>query len=147
MSIIVLSFALLGGVWRYIDGRGYGPSWLRLVVCAFISSLALLPLGSWAIPMGVVFSVLWLPGQKNREELDDMLLRWAVPFAVFGIAVVVILGQPWSVSLVMILAGVFVSVLVWIGATVVMNGWDSAAVTETLSGAIAFGAIALSSRL
>ena len=147
MSIIVLSFALLGGVWRYIDGRGYGPSWLRLVVCALIASLALLPLGSWAIPMGIVFSVLWLPGQKNREELDDMLLRWAVPLAVFGISTVFILGLPWSASLVMILAGVFVSVLVWMGATVVMNGWDSAAVTETLSGALAFGGISLLARL
>jgi hypothetical protein len=141
---IVLMFAVLGGAWRWLDGRGYGPNWLRMGSCGVLAALALVPTGWWAIPLGAAFAAIWSFRQKNREEWDDMALRWALPFAVFGIVSGLVIGSIHSAAI-MTVAGAVVSVLVWAGTHLPSKftlGRDPAAVTEAAAGALAFGALA-----
>lgn len=142
ITAIVLFFTIMGGVWRWWDGRGYGPNWLRMGSCGVLAALALAPVGWWAIPLGAVFAAIWSFRQKNREELDDMALRWILPFAVFGIILGLVTGSIYS-AVTMVAAGAIISVLVWGGTHVSMGRFDSTAVTEAAAGAVAFGALAL----
>lgn len=141
-ALIVLGFAAMGGVWRWLDGRGYGPNGLRMAACGLLAALALAPVGWWAIPLGATFAALWSFRQKNREEWDDMALRWAVPFVAFGGLLAVATETAASLA-VMVVAGALVATLVWAGTHVRMGQLDPTAVTEAASGAVAFGALAL----
>ena len=72
--------AALGALWRWWDGRGYGPGWVRLIASVALSCAILWPLGwAWAVPLAGLWGAMWTPRQKNREEWDDMALRWALP--------------------------------------------------------------------
>lgn len=140
--------SILGGLWRWWDGRGYGPGAVRLAVSGLLALWIIWPLGwVWAVPLAGLWSVIWLPRQKQREELDDMLLRWAAPVGAFGIIIGAITLTVLPV-IIMPAAGMIVATLVWYGAThpapAAWPSWlDSSAIAEALSGAVAYGALAL----
>lgn len=145
MAVLYISvFAALGGIWRWWDGRGYGPNWLRMGTCGVLAALALLPVGLWAIPLGAVFAAIWSFRQKNREEWDDMAIRWLLPLVLFGAILALVTGDLWA-PIIMAVAGGVVSALVWAGTHIPSRftlGLDPTAVSEAASGAIAFGALA-----
>lgn len=147
MTVVILIAALLGGVWRWWDGRGYGPGWARLVVSALIAFAILWPLGWYfAAPLATLWAALWMPRQKNREEFDDMLLRWGGLVGLFGLLLAPVMWD-WAPIPIMAAAGVIVASLVWGGVHIHAPKWfpswlDSAAITEALAGAAAFGGLA-----
>lgn len=141
-AITILGYAALGGIWRWLDGRGYGPNGVRVGACAILAMLALAPIGLWALPLGAVFAALWTLRQKQREVWLDMALRWAAPFAVFGVMLALAAGNVMAVPI-MAVAGALIATLVWAGTHVRMGRLDPAAVTEAASGAVAFGALVL----
>jgi len=142
----ILIAAALGALWRWIDGRGYGPGWMRLTASVALAVVILAPLGwLWAMPLGLLWGAMWLPRQKNREEWDDMALRWAAPMAVAGTLLALATNSLWPVAI-MGGAGVTVAALVWAGVhwryTPRYSWLDSSAVTEAAAGAVAFCALA-----
>lgn len=145
-TLTVLAFALAGGLWRWIDGRGYGPNWARMASLGILSILALYPICILAFLLGIIFSAIWVLKQKQREEYDDMLLRWCVPFGIFGIVLAATVGNvlPFPV---MTAAGALVAALVVMGTKVQIGKLDPSAVAEALSGFVAFGALAFSARV
>ena len=138
---VVVAGALAGGLWRWVDGRGYGPNWARMGAGGLLAWFLLAEFGLWAIPLAVLFMTLWTFRQKQREELDDMMLRWAAAFAVYGALLAFGTRDAGSFAI-MALAGVGVAVLVWAGVRYPMDRLDSTAVAEAASGALAFGALA-----
>ena len=144
----ILIAAALGGLWRWWDGRGYGPGWVRLVASVALAIAILAPLGwLWAMPLGLLWGAMWLPRQKNREEWDDMALRWAAPMALVGTLLALATNSLWPTAI-MGGAGILVATLVWAGVhwsyTPRYSWLDSSAVTEAAAGAVAFGALAVS---
>lgn len=154
LIIKLLIVAVLGFAWRWWDGRGWGiypgqtkgKGVARLVVCAAISLGITLPMMEWgpAIVTSALMSLIWLPKQKNREEWDDMALRWAVTFLAMGMAIDLMTGNRLAIAI-MGVAGVVVATLVWIGVHWRYTPWrswlDSASITEGLSGAVGFSAL------
>jgi hypothetical protein len=137
--------AALGALWRWNDGRGYGPGWVRLIASVGLSCAIL---GwAWAVPLAGLWGAMWTPRQKNREEWDDMVLRWTAPMAWLGILLAIVTASLWPVAI-MGGAGLIVATLVWAGVHwryAAPHPWlDSSAVTEALSGAVAFGALGVS---
>ena len=146
----IAAIAFLGGLWRFWDGRGYGPGWIRLIASVGLALWVLWPIG-WhmAVPLAALWGVIWLPRQKNREEFDDMLLRWAAPIAAYGVLLAVLLWPDAGAldAALLAVSGLVVAVLVWAGVHVpTPPSWpswlDSAAISEALAGAVAFGALA-----
>lgn len=140
--------ATLGLVWRWWDGRGWGPGALRVIAAGFIAFAILAPLGwAWALPLAGLWAGMWTPRQKNRAEWDDMALRWALPVGVgFGALIGFATLSVWPLAI-MSVAGLIVATLVWLGVhwryDPPVSWLDSSAVTEALSGAVAFGALSL----
>ena len=105
---LVAVFSALGAFWRWWDGRGWGiypgqtklKSGSRLIVCAALSLTIVYPMTWWAaLVTSALMALIWLPQQKQREEWDDMMLRWAVPFATMGLAIALMTGALWAVPL------------------------------------------------
>ena len=173
MQLMIVA-ALVGGGWRWWHGRGFGPRWVRLVACGALTGLICAPLG-WggAIP-AALWVALWIPRQKQRERLPDMLLRWALPVALFSVVLtyfsfgwipwanaygdvlmvgirLVLTAAAWLPTVPFLVAGPIMAVLVWVGTWWRVNDgsvWaDSSALTEAAAGAVGFGALALAVNL
>ncbi len=153
---MTLAFSLiLGGAWRWADGRGlpHDMTWLRTVICAVIAFLILV----WhmnampAVVFSAVFAGTWTPRQKEREDLQEMLFRWSLLGGLGGW--LAFLTGLWLPGAVLTFAGPIVGVLAWVGTQDGFWKWlpkwwpvkwlDPSAVTDILAGAIAFGALGL----
>lgn len=149
--------ALAGAIWRFWDGRGAdspilpAPGYVRLSVCFVLALACLWPLGwIWAVPLAGLWTAMWTPRQKNREEFDDMALRWALPIGgLFGLALMVATDSPAPLGI-MGAAGLLVAAFVW-ASTHTPNlklrigsyEADSTAIFDVATGAVAFGALSV----
>lgn len=149
--MIELTLATLGGIWRYVDGRGYGQNWQRVLVCFMLALICTSNMGPyWAVPLSAAWAALWVFRQKNRAEIDDMGLRWAAPVSIIFGSAFGLYYESIIPFLFMSFIGCIMAALVWAGVhmpelkfTIRKFHADSTAITETLSGFIAFGALAL----
>lgn len=145
--MIETSIAALGGAaWRWWDGRGYLPGWVRLFACYAIAVVISRDAGLVALVIALAFAAIWTPRQKHRENLLDMLERWGGAFTLLGCLIAAVTGNP-DAALWMMGAGMLVALLVVIGVKWDENFWlpgpdDPAALTEAIAGAVAFTALA-----
>jgi hypothetical protein len=155
--MIALTLALAGALWRFWDGRGAdspilpAPGYVRLSVCFILAMGCLWPLGwIWAIPLAGAWTAMWTPRQKNREEFDDMALRWAVPIGgLFGLALMIATDSPIPLGI-MGIAGLLVAAFVWASTKlrdlklrIGSYEADSTAIFDVATGAVAFGALSV----
>lgn len=143
--MIIFTAFLLGAAWRWWDGRGFGPTWLRHGVAAGLcAGLLVQPLELWSLLIGALWSASWSFKQKPRESYTAMIFRHTWPAAITAVALYIVTQNPMLLAFT--LTGVPIGVLVTLGTKISYappHPWlDSAAVTEFLSGGLSLGVLA-----
>ena len=114
LIIFVIVYGLFWGAWRWWDGRGYGPGWIRLIVSVILA----LPLAesaytltadewiSWGffalILIGIPYQ--WVMGYDDWANFRKMMIHW-IP----SVVIIAAAFFPWG--LIMLAAPVAIAKL------------------------------------